>query len=64
MYALMLSGKLSRPIAASLYNFISYQEIHWGPLCAAGMIMLIPILIFVIIVQKHLVRGLTFGAIK
>lgn len=64
MYALTLSGRLSRTITASMYNFISYQEILWGPLCASGMIILIPVLIFVIVVQKQLVQGLTLGAIK
>lgn len=64
MYALTLSGLKSRTATVSLYNFISYEEILWGPLCAAGMIVLIPVFIFVILVQKKLVRGLTFGALK
>lgn len=33
-------------------------------MCSLATIMLIPILIFIFLVQRHLVRGLTFGAIK
>lgn len=64
MYTLTLSGRSSRTITADMYNYISYQEINWGPLCASGMVVLIPIFIFVILVQKRLVQGLTVGIIK
>jgi multiple sugar transport system permease protein len=64
MYALTLGGRNAKTITASLYNFISYQEIMWGQLCASGMIILIPILVFVILVQKRLVQGITLGALK
>ena len=33
-------------------------------MAAVGVIATLPVLIFAIIVQKYLVRGLTFGAIK
>jgi multiple sugar transport system permease protein len=31
---------------------------------AAGVIAVVPVLIFAFIVQRHLVRGMSFGAIK
>lgn len=36
----------------------------WGPQAAQAMISIIPILIIAIIVQKWMVKGLTFGAVK
>jgi multiple sugar transport system permease protein len=33
-------------------------------MAAVGVVATIPILIFAIIVQKYLIRGLTFGAIR
>jgi multiple sugar transport system permease protein len=36
----------------------------YGPKAALGMIAAVPPIIFGIIIQKYLVRGLTFGAIK
>lgn len=36
----------------------------WGEISAAGFISIIPIIIFAFVVQRHLVRGLSFGAVK
>jgi multiple sugar transport system permease protein len=64
LFALMLTSDNARtaPVAASL--FVSYKEIAWGSLSAAGTVILLPILIFALVVQRHLVRGLTAGAVK
>jgi multiple sugar transport system permease protein len=45
-------------------DFVGYLAVNWGALSAAGVIAIIPTTIFIMIVQKNLVRGLTFGAIK
>jgi multiple sugar transport system permease protein len=36
----------------------------WGPLAAAAVLFLLPIVFFGLMVRKHLVRGATFGAVK
>jgi multiple sugar transport system permease protein len=61
MFALVLTGPKAKTAPVALYNFVSYQEINWTQLSAAGGILLIPVLIFVIIVQRDLVRGMTMG---
>jgi multiple sugar transport system permease protein len=43
---------------------ISQYTTYWGEISAAGFTACIPIVIFAFIVQKHLVRGLSFGAVK
>lgn len=45
-------------------EFVGYLAVEWGLLSAAGMLVAVPTLIFVVLIQKHLVRGLTFGALK
>jgi multiple sugar transport system permease protein len=40
------------------------EGVEWGVLFAASTMQLLPILIFVILAQKHLVAGLTAGAAK
>lgn len=64
LFALMLTSQNARtaPVAASL--FVSYKEIAWGSLSAAGAVIVLPILVFALVVQRHLVRGLTAGAVK
>ena len=38
--------------------------VDWGAVFAAATIQLVPILIFVLLVQRHLIIGLTAGSIK
>ncbi|HSV31395.1 MAG TPA: carbohydrate ABC transporter permease [Atribacteraceae bacterium] len=45
-------------------EFIGYLAVDWGALSAAGVLAILPGLLFIIAIQKHLVKGLTFGAIK
>jgi multiple sugar transport system permease protein len=51
------------PILISRYFSTTLGHMY-GPQAALGTIATIPVIIFGFIIQKHLVRGLTFGAIK
>ena len=51
------------PVAASTFD-TSTGGTEWGFLAALGTSAMIPVFIFVLFVQKHLVRGLTLGAVK
>jgi multiple sugar transport system permease protein len=42
----------------------SLDAFDWGVLFAASTVQLVPIMLFVLLTQKHLVAGLTGGAIK
>ena len=43
---------------------VTQYNTYWGEISAAGFMACVPIVIFAFIVQKHLVRGLSLGAIK
>ncbi len=45
-------------------QFITFQGIKWGPLCAAAVLILAPIVLFALAMQRPLVKGLTAGSIK
>jgi multiple sugar transport system permease protein len=64
MFALILSGRQAKTAPVSVINFIGFEEVAWGPLMAATIVLLVPIVAFATVVQKALVRGLTFGAVK
>lgn len=64
LFGLILSSTNCQLLPVAIYNNISYEEIAWGKLCASGLIAVIPVSIFTLIIQKHLVTGLTFGAVK
>ncbi|MEI6158134.1 MAG: carbohydrate ABC transporter permease, partial [Atribacterota bacterium] len=64
LFALILSGRHVKtlPVAAAFY--VTDRDILWGPMAAVAVIASIPIIIFTFLIQKHLVRGLSYGAIK
>jgi len=45
-------------------QLIPFQGGTWGPLCAAAVLILAPIVVFVLAMQRPLVRGLTAGSVK
>jgi multiple sugar transport system permease protein len=55
-------GSQTIPVGAS--TLITRIDIDWGAMAAAGVLAAIPIVIFALLVQRHLVRGLTLGAVK
>ncbi|MDA0990728.1 MAG: carbohydrate ABC transporter permease [Verrucomicrobia bacterium] len=64
LFSLVLADSGVRTVPVGLYGFVGYQQIQWGSLSAAAMLMLLPVLAFVALFQRQLIRGLTMGAIK
>lgn len=64
LFALVLTGNVTKTAPVAIYGFVSFHEIIWGSLFAAGTMITLPVLIFTLLVQRNLVRGLTMGAIK
>jgi len=64
LFALILTGTKARTLPVTIIQFITLTGVSWGPMCAAGTMTILPIFIFTLVVQKHLIRGLTLGAIK
>lgn len=65
LVTLVLSTNLeTEMIALGLTKFVLEYGVDWGPLTAAGMLMFVPTLLFVVAAERYLVRGLTIGAVK
>ncbi|MBZ0286848.1 MAG: carbohydrate ABC transporter permease [Anaerolineae bacterium] len=47
-----------------LFDFTEQFTVDWRGMCAMSVLMMIPAIVFVILTQRNLVRGLTFGAVK
>ena len=65
LFALVLTSTPSAetmPVGAA--TLIGRINVDWGAMSAAGVIGALPIVMFSLLVQKHLVRGLTMGAVK
>lgn len=63
-FAFVLTGTKAQTMPASISQFLTVGGLMWGQMCAAGVVIMLPILIFVFFTQKHLVRGLTMGSVK
>lgn len=63
LFALLLTRSL-KTAPVSVTEFVTMYGIEWGQLTATASMMALPPLILTMLVQKHLVKGLTFGAIK
>ena len=64
IFGLMLGSNNTQPITVGLLSFMGTSEVQWGMMAAATVIAIIPEIIMVISVQRYLIRGLTFGAVK
>ena len=64
LIALVLSDKTSQTLPVTVTSFMTFQGTQWGPLTAAGTIIMIPMLIFGFIIQKSFAKGLSGGAVK
>jgi multiple sugar transport system permease protein len=51
-------------LPVGLTNFVSQYGVDWGAMSAAGVLMVIPTLIFVWFAQGLLVKGLVTGAVR
>ncbi|HSD49770.1 MAG TPA: carbohydrate ABC transporter permease, partial [Candidatus Methylomirabilis sp.] len=53
-----------RTLSAGLLYMAGQYEVQWGQLCAGVMISTVPVAILFTFLQKHLIKGLTAGALK
>ncbi|CAK7259459.1 MULTISPECIES: carbohydrate ABC transporter permease [unclassified Shinella] len=54
----------SKTLPVGLLDYTAEFTIDWRGMCALAVIMIIPALVLTFVVQKHLVSGLTSGAVK
>jgi multiple sugar transport system permease protein len=65
LFALMLnSSSAVSTFPVGLLAFVSKFSVDFGQMMAAGVLALLPVCVFFIFIQRHLVRGLTAGAVK
>jgi multiple sugar transport system permease protein len=64
LFALILTGRESRTMPVALASLMSSQGNQVGAICAATLAMMLPIVLLTWVIQRFLVRGLTFGAVK
>jgi len=54
----------AQPITVGVASFRGYASINWGGMTGSAIISMIPMILFATFAQKHIVKGLTLGAVK
>lgn len=60
----MLASRETRTLPVAVYNMLSFEQVSWGPLAAAALVVTLPVLLLTIFAQRQIVAGLTAGAVK
>jgi multiple sugar transport system permease protein len=64
LFAVVLGGNNVRQVTVAMFNFISVEQTLWAKLAAAAMIAMAPVILLGLFAQRHIVKGLTVGAVK
>jgi multiple sugar transport system permease protein len=64
VFAVLLGGSRTAPVTVGAMQFISADALRYGDMAAAIVLAAIPALILALYAQKHLIRGLSLGAVK
>ncbi|MCH3918229.1 MAG: carbohydrate ABC transporter permease [Spirochaetia bacterium] len=64
IFALILTSMHTKTLPVAISSFVTDTGIEWNCMAAAGTILVIPLIIMFVFIQKSLVRGLSFGAVK
>ncbi len=63
-FALILTSRHAFTLPTVFRSFISFQGAQYGESSALAMVSLVPSILLGVLVQRHLVRGLTLGAVR
>lgn len=63
-FGLVLSGGQTQPVTVGILQTMNFDQIKWGLMAAAAVIAMIPGVLVAIYAQRHLISGLTMGAVK
>lgn len=64
LMAATLTSFNARTITTGLSEYVTSTGTEWGTMASIAIITLIPALVVFAVVQRHIVAGLTFGAVK
>ena len=64
VFGIVLASRETRTLPVAVYNMISFDQLSWGPLAAAALLVALPVLLLTVFAQRQIVAGLTAGAGK
>ena len=64
LLALFLTTRNARTFPVVISSFIGTGKVYWDLIAASSVIQCLPPIIFTLLMQRHLVSGVTMGAVK
>jgi ABC-type glycerol-3-phosphate transport system permease component len=64
LFALALTQSDAATAPLAVIGFRNEYGVQWGAIGAAAVMISTPVVLFAVVMQKYLVRGLTMGAVK
>src|SRR5215212_11254794 len=64
VFVQLLNPSKATTVPPFLYAIIGYGQTEWGRMAATSVVFLLPVVIFTFLVRNHLLRGVTFGAVR
>ena len=63
-FAFVLTRQQVRTLPVLVQSYLTFSSVKWGEMMATSIVIVLPLILFVFLIQDYLVTGLTMGAIK
>jgi len=64
IFAVVLAGPQTRTLPVAVFNVLTFEQLAWGKLAAAALVVTLPVLLLTVFVQRQIVTGMTAGGMK
>ena len=64
LFGVVLAGRETRTLPVAVFNAMTFEQLSWGPVAAAALVVTLPSLLLTIFVQRDIVTGLAAGSVK
>ncbi len=64
LFSLVLAGRDTRTLPTIATSFTTDRGVEWGMVMATGSLVILPVIAMALLVQRHIIRGMTLGAVK
>jgi multiple sugar transport system permease protein len=64
VFVQLLNPSRGTTVPPFLLAIVGYGQIEWGRMAATSVVFLLPVVVFTFLVRNHLLRGVTFGAVR
>jgi multiple sugar transport system permease protein len=64
IFGAVFAGRTTRTMPVAVYNMLTFESFAWGPLAAAAIVVMLPVMVLTIVIQREIVQGLSAGGVK